>query len=131
MMESFHSGTLYSSPRNDHAIMAMMRVDRSRWTIDHNTCQTGTTPRGSGRAFAHHCGYDPKTRAPVLPNLMMLIFLIDQILQILCPTTISSPGFVGSAQNNLPNGCAKPTEPEMSGNCYCPDKTFAGFRPAC
>ena len=60
-----------AQPLNEHSIMAVMRAGRSRWTMDNDTCQTVKTTRGCGRAFAHHCGHDPKTLASVLPHRMM------------------------------------------------------------
>ncbi len=72
-------------PLNDHSIMEVMRASRSRWKIENEPFQTLKTTRGSGLSFAHHFGHGQKNLASVLPTLMMLVFLMDQILQTLCP----------------------------------------------
>jgi hypothetical protein len=63
-------------------VYQFMRGARTRWKIEN---ETFNTLKKQGYHFDHNSGLGKKYLNEMFVNLILLVFLIDQILQLCCP----------------------------------------------
>lgn len=79
--KKLHFSWVTSFKINDDNAFQLMRAGRARWRIEN---ETFNTLKNQGYNFEHNYGHGYENLCSVMTMLMMLVFLIDQTLQLCC-----------------------------------------------